>query len=99
MPNLPISPCSLRPVKVCAIFQKRMCTMPEVTSSPSVRGEKATLKTSWAKALLRSVISSCFQFHTVSMKSGKAPTEATLSPRTLKQTAVYARSVPCRSTR
>jgi len=38
--------CSLRPVNVRAIFQKRMCTVPLVTSTPSERGEKATLTTS-----------------------------------------------------
>ena len=66
-PNLPIAPCSLRPVNVVAICQKRMWPVPEVMSSPSVRGEKETRKISCEKAFVRSVIFSCRQFHTVSM--------------------------------
>ena len=62
-----MSPCSLRPVKVCAIFQKRMWPVPEVTSWPAKRGEKLTRYTSCEKAFVRSTIASLLQSHTVSM--------------------------------
>ena len=63
-PNLPICPCSFRPVKVRAMAQKRMWPTPDDSSRPSLEGEKATRYTSWLKALVRSMMRSCAQSHT-----------------------------------
>lgn len=65
---------SLRPVKVEAIFQKRMWPVPEVMSCPGKYELKATDITSWLNALARRMIPSFSQSHTVSQKSGKPPT-------------------------
>ena len=44
LPNLPMSPCSLRPVKVRAMRQKRMWPVPEVVRRLGSSGLKATCK-------------------------------------------------------
>mmetsp|Transcript_2611 Transcript_2611/g.9555 ORF Transcript_2611/g.9555 Transcript_2611/m.9555 type:complete len:237 (+) Transcript_2611:2411-3121(+) len=87
LPNLPMSPWSLRPVKVPAIFQKRMCPVPHVMSCPAKYELKETSKTSCENALERSTIASSCQFQTVSQKSGKAPTVASFVPSGLKRSA------------
>ena len=69
-PKRPMSPCSLRPVNVSAIFQNRMCPVPDVVSCPSKKGEKVTSNTSCENAFDRSTMASSLQSHTVSQKSG-----------------------------
>mmetsp|Transcript_6938 Transcript_6938/g.28461 ORF Transcript_6938/g.28461 Transcript_6938/m.28461 type:complete len:219 (+) Transcript_6938:4941-5597(+) len=98
-PNLPMSPCSLRPVKVSAIFQKRMWPVPDVVSCPSKKGEKVTSNTSCENAFERNTMASSLQSHTVSQKSGYPPTVASFEPSLEKRPQLYARSVPPTSTR
>jgi len=43
LPNLPMSPCSFKPVKVRAMRQKRMWPAPEVVKRIGSSGEKHTL--------------------------------------------------------
>ena len=63
-----------------ALRPHRMCEVPAVVSWPSSSVAKVTRKTSCEKALVLSMICSCRQFHTVSMKSGSPPCDASSSP-------------------
>mmetsp|Transcript_25294 Transcript_25294/g.88259 ORF Transcript_25294/g.88259 Transcript_25294/m.88259 type:complete len:251 (-) Transcript_25294:352-1104(-) len=99
LPNLPISPCSFRPVKVAAMRQKRMWPWPEVARKPGWSGELRTANTDCENALVWSTMRSSRQSHTVSRKSGKEPTDAICVPSAEKSRLATARSVPLRSTR
>ena len=93
-PNLPISPCNFIPVNVLAMRQNRMCPMPEDVSLPGMKGWNCTVYTSWLKALLRKCSFSSRHRHTVSVKSGAAPTDASSSPSSENARSVNCTSVP-----